>query len=155
MEIERQFLDGSRNPALDSEGIAGFRLKYDKLGNRSEAVALAADGQPTYHKDGFAGWVRTYDRYGNVTDETYVDAEGKPIIVSAGYAKWHGEYDDRGFRVAEEYRGSDDKPVLQRAAMPGPLSSSTSAAIRSKANAWASTASRRSIGGLCKMDRQI
>ena len=107
-----RLLDVHGRPALNAEGYAAYRsrFEYDKETSR---VYLGGDGKkPTRIKKGYAEIRRRYDDNGNKSGERYLEADGRtPAWLKDGNAGVVMSHDSCGREISRRYLGADGKPV--------------------------------------------
>ena len=104
---------GYNVPALDENGIAGFKYELDEMGRIKEKIMLNVNGAPCSGKNGEAKQVFEYDNTGNLLSVTFCDLDGKPHATQEGYASVRREYNPQNNNIiAESYLGIDGKPCL-------------------------------------------
>lgn len=91
--------------SLSNENIAGWKMKYDDMGNETERTFFDEKGKPCTIKYGYARVVSTYDENGHKKTDRYYDLNGQ-LIAEAGN---NYRYDRNGNKLEEYPVGPDEK----------------------------------------------
>jgi hypothetical protein len=104
--------DTSGRPCLRrANGAAGWRMSYDRNGNRSRTEFYGLNGETTENKEGIARISSTYDRKGRLLTQVSTDAEGNKVAGEQGYAESQGAYDDTLGHRTVVYFDADATPA--------------------------------------------
>ncbi len=99
-------IDAKTAPMATQQGVAGYRLTYDKHGRLSTLTYINREGQPTLNEEQWAELRLEYDDNGNITKKAYYGADETPCLFE-GYASVSYKYDDRGNRSEDATYGVD------------------------------------------------
>jgi hypothetical protein len=104
--------DGKR-PALNNEGLGGWRASYDNRGKMLERIWCDVDGEPTTTSAKFSRVRYEYDTRGNRTKISYWDVAGKRRVMntSDGYATSEYTFDVRGNEISIRQLDAEDRYI--------------------------------------------
>jgi YD repeat-containing protein len=99
-------------PAVNNEGYAISRVRYNDRGDPVEETYFGPDGKPTLNNAGVARMAVVHDARGNATELRYFGKDDQPTIsIQKDAAIVRREFDDQGRVIAESFFGPDGKPT--------------------------------------------
>ncbi len=109
--VATAFLSPAGKPALNADGIAGFKSTWDDAGNEIERTELGVDGAAAAGKKSkWARWTATFDARGGELELAYFDAAGKPAPGPDDFAKLVTTRDAQGREIERAFFDADGKP---------------------------------------------
>ena len=94
-DLKITFFDASGQPAINGEGVYGYKLERDDSGRITQLVNLGRDGQPMANR---AGLIAFNKSWGKEVRLEVRDAKGQPTLWN-GFAATLTEYDSAGNAV--------------------------------------------------------
>lgn len=104
--------EDGRLVAVDTDGEAGCRQKWDAFGNELSREYFGVDRKPIMASCGYSRFEKTYDARGNVTSTKYYDEKGDLLMGNKkeNYAYSVSTYDVVGNETSRRYYGVDSLP---------------------------------------------
>ena len=94
-EVMVRFLTSSGQPAINREGVYGYKLERDARERVVAMMNLGRDDQPAANFSGMVAASYTWDEAGRITRQVFQDGKGQPMpwlgIAALGF-----EYDEQG-----------------------------------------------------------
>ena len=113
-QIASDWFDADEHAVANIHGWAGWRGRYDRLGNPVELAFVGPDGHSSIGDEGYAIERRTYDDNGDLLTEAFLDASGAPTMHNGEYATQRVTRDDLGLIAQEEYLDGHGERILRK-----------------------------------------